>query len=67
MKNNTNALLKPNALLKSPLMSPSRHSIGATQQSAAIRIIVNSSSNDTDSSEDLNPTPRYYYYYHYYY
>jgi len=52
MKNNTNALLKT----KTPL-SPSRHSIGATQQSAAIRIIDNSS-NDTDSSEDLNPTPR---------
>jgi len=61
MKNNTNALLSS----KSPLIKPksSRHSIGAIQQSAAIRIIDNSSSNDTDTdgSEDLNPTPRYYY------
>ena len=59
MKNNTNALLKS----KSPLISPSRH-IGAIHQPAAIRIIDNSSSNDTDTdgSEDLNPTPRYYYF-----
>lgn len=54
--NNANILLKS----KTPL-SPSRHSIG---QQAAVRTTGNSNdTDDTDCSEDLNPTPRYYYYY----